>query len=126
METGSAPPLRRGPRKSTDFAEGANLDEKRAVLRRRTYFAAKLSSHDGIAWSEGVVRNLSETGALIEALNSPIPDVLDIAIPMAGVRARARVAWRSGARAGLQFQRPPGRADPPPPVACRRDDDPNY
>jgi len=102
------------------------MDEKRAVLRRRTYLAAQLSSRDGIAWSEGVVRNLSEAGALIEARGAPLPESLDVAIPLAGVRTPARVAWRHGVLAGLQFQRPPAPLAPPKPIASPYDDDPNY
>lgn len=102
------------------------MDQKRAGLRRRTYYAARLSCHNGIAWSEGVVRNLSDAGALVETQNAPVPDVLDIAIPMAGLRVRARVAWRGQGRAGLQFQRLPGHDVLRPPSARRREDDPNY
>jgi hypothetical protein len=102
------------------------MDERRAVLRRRTYFAAQLSSQDGIVWSDGVVRNLTPGGAMIEALNAPIPDALDIVIPMAGVRARARVTWRADDRAGVQFQ-PAAAARPAPESRARRyRDDPNY
>ena len=102
------------------------MDEKRVVLRRRTYLTAQVSSRDGIAWSQGVVRNLSEVGALIEMQGAPLPDVLDIAIPMAGLRTPARVAWRDGGRAGLQFQRPPAPVAPSRPFASPYDDDPNY
>ena len=100
------------------------MDEKRAVLRRRTYYAAQLSCRNGIAWSDAVVRNLSDAGALIEAPNSPIPDMLDMVIPMAGVRTAARVAWRGEGRAGLQFERT--RAAPQRPNADISDGDPNY
>jgi hypothetical protein len=102
------------------------MDEKRAVLRRRTYMAAQFSSHDGIAWSEGVVRNFSEAGALIEVTGSPLPDALQVAIPVAGLRTQARVAWRDGARAGLQFLRPPAPAALRAPKATPYDDRPDY
>lgn len=72
------------------------------------------------------MRNLSDCGALIEAPGAPIPDTIDIAIPMAGVRARARVAWRGEGRAGLLFQRPAARDAPPSKTLRRLADDPNY
>ncbi len=102
------------------------MDEKRNVLRRRTYLAAQLSSRDGIAWAQAVVRNLSDSGALIEALDAPLPDALDIAVPMAGLRRRARVAWRGEGRAGLHFEAPAGRVATAQPAGRRPGDDPNY
>ena len=102
------------------------MNEKRAVLRRRTYHEARLSSQDGIAWAHGVVRNLSEGGALVDSVSGPIPDALDIQLPQTGFRSRARVVWREGPRAGLQFEASPVRVVAPPPLATPYDDDPNY
>lgn len=102
------------------------MDEKRAVLRRRTYHDARLSSQDGIAWANGVVRNLSEGGALVESVSGSIPDTLDIQLPQSGFRSRARVVWRKGPRAGLRFEAPPVRVVATIPLATPYDDDPNY
>jgi hypothetical protein len=98
------------------------MEEKRAVLRRRTYLQARLSSRDGIGWTHAVVRNLSDKGALIEAANQPIPEEAELSIAQTGLRARAQVAWRHGFRAGLRL----APATAPRPVARLPDDDPNY
>jgi hypothetical protein len=118
----AAPRLRRRFARTRRFAEGVIMDEKRAVLRRRTYFQARLSSRDGIGWTHAVVRNLSDRGALIEAVNQPIPEEAELSIAQTGLRARAHVAWRDGFRAGLSLA--PSTA--PRPAARLPDDDPNY
>jgi hypothetical protein len=108
------------------LAECVIMDEKRAVSRRRTYLEAQLSSQDGIAWAQGVVRNLSDAGALIESANASIPDTLNLSIPQTGLRTRARVAWRHADRTGLRFDAPPVRVAAPKSIASPYDDDANY
>jgi hypothetical protein len=80
------------------------MQERRAVLRRRTFLKGVLAFNNGNSSEDCLVRDLTETGALIEA---PHPNALlqfDLVIASKSLRRPARVAWRSGVRLGLDFQ----------------------
>ena len=80
------------------------MTERRAVPRQRTFLQAVLSFQNGTASEDGVVRNLSERGALIELPYPNAPETFELLVPARGLRAAARVAWRSGARFGLALE----------------------
>ncbi len=79
------------------------MSERRAATRQRTYLRAVLSFQNGAASEDAVVRNLTETGALIEWPHPVGPDAFDLVIPARNLRGKAKVAWRRGARSGLHF-----------------------
>jgi hypothetical protein len=80
------------------------MTERRAVARQRCFLQGVLSFQNGTASEDGIVRNLSERGALIELPYPNAPERFDLLAPARGLRAAARVVWRIGARYGLALE----------------------
>ena len=80
------------------------MTDRRAVVRRRTFFKGVLSFQNGNASEDCLVRDLTQGGALIELPHPIAPGVCDLVVPSRGLRAAARMVWRDGARRGLRFE----------------------
>jgi PilZ domain len=74
--------------------------DRRHAPRRKMLKTARVCWHNG-AWTECVVRNLSEKGAQLE-ISGPVPETFDLVIPnqLAGP---CSVVWRQGNRVGIKF-----------------------
>jgi hypothetical protein len=79
------------------------MDEQRRIAPRRRVLKAG-SIVFGSASLDCRVRNLSETGAALEAL-SPlrIPDRFTLIVPTENLKRDCRVVWREGRRIGVAF-----------------------
>lgn len=60
-----------------------------------------------------VVRNISQTGALIQSANAAlIPDTFDLIVDLDGLNVECEVAWRSDTKVGVQFLETPNYQTP--------------
>jgi hypothetical protein len=76
--------------------------DRRQAPRRRIFKAAHVYWENG-AWTECIVRNLSDTGAQLE-ICGPAPRAFNLMIADQLV-CECRVVWRQGNRVGVRFQR---------------------
>lgn len=81
---------------------GSVAGEKRRAARRSVARAARISfARQSMTC---IVRNLSATGAAIEAANlAAIPDSFRLVLEMESTERRCQVAWRRTNRVGVQF-----------------------
>ncbi len=77
--------------------------QKRSAPRQRVLKSGTISFH-GAAGIDCTVRNVSETGALLE-IESPvgIPNNFVLVVPKDNLKRSCRVAWRSARRIGVRF-----------------------
>ena len=82
---------------------GVTMAEKRQSSRRRTLKGAHIVFHEGRSTISCLVRNLSDTGALLR-VESPIgiPDTFTLVIP-GELQREAHVVRRSGTEIGVGF-----------------------
>jgi hypothetical protein len=86
--------------------------ERRVVARQRTFLKGVLSFNNGNSSEDCLVRDLTKSGAQIEAGYSVAPEACDLLVPSRGLRVRAHAVWRNRARRGLHFE--PTEPVPPP------------
>jgi len=80
-----------------------NGSEHRRSLRRRTLKTGKIS-FSFAAGLDCIVRNISETGALLQLETSVgVPDKFDLIIKPDNIKRSCEVAWRSAKRIGVRF-----------------------
>ena len=79
---------------------GCRTPEPRGARRASMYLAAVL--HAGALASPARVRNMSSTGALVEANTVPHPGTV-IRLVRGGLAADGEVMWARGGRCGLRF-----------------------
>jgi hypothetical protein len=86
-----------------------SVDDRRLSPRTRTLKGAQVLWPTGAAvtWPTGatvkcIVRNLSETGAKIEA-HSPVPATFELVFDLDQSRRSCSVTWRKGAMIGVKF-----------------------
>ena len=78
--------------------------EQRRNQRHRTLKAGTISFHHQWASIDCVVRDWSETGAVLTIANQTgIPETFDLMIPKDAVKRPCRVVWRSVNRIGVSF-----------------------
>lgn len=83
--------------------DGEVFAERRAVTRRRVLKGATLSFNNGYGALEGLVRNESERGVLLNfGETSAVPSSFDLTVNGAAARS-ARVKWRDMTRVGVEF-----------------------
>jgi PilZ domain-containing protein len=84
---------------------------RRKGLRREFHYAARLIGGESTTPWNGFVLDISDGGAQLEVLNpQDVPDEFDLLIGgKSDIRRRCRVIWRSQARIGVRFIRPPAR-----------------
>jgi PilZ domain len=79
--------------------------ETRRSTRERTFLQARIAFGDGAISSQCTVTQLSSSGARLNVSSSvSLPDRFEIAIPQRGVKFRARLVWRHGDQAGVEFE----------------------
>src|SRR3974377_1787802 len=86
-----------------------SVEARRGSPRTRIFKGAQIFWPTGtpVSWPNGsavkcVVRNLSETGAKIEA-RSPVPETFEIVFDLDHSRRSCRVVWRKGPMIGVKF-----------------------
>jgi hypothetical protein len=79
------------------------MENKRSAPRQRTFKGGSVSTPTGVM--QCVIRNLSDTGALIE-LPGVIaePDTFTLIIKPEELKRSCTVKWRIGRRLGVQFE----------------------
>jgi hypothetical protein len=80
-------------------------DDKRRAQRRRVIKSGKITFGGGAI--SCVVRNLSESGAMLE-VESPVgvPDRFTLVFDSDGVHQECRTVWRKPTRIGVAFENP--------------------
>jgi hypothetical protein len=79
------------------------MDDKRARQRQRTFKGGSVSWTGGVS-VDCIIRNLSETGALLELSNANgIPDTFTLIIKPELLKRSCQIAWRSESRFGVRF-----------------------
>jgi PilZ domain len=83
----------------------AGMEEHRKAPRHRTYKAAHIAFVGRAATIDCVVRNLSDTGAILEVA-SPIgiPDAFDLVFKGDDPARPCRVTWRKETKIGVEFR----------------------
>lgn len=78
--------------------------EHRAKNRVRSFLRAEIIHSNGNSRTECIVRDLSDTGARIEAPASvTVPEFFELHIPLKSIRQRSRMMWRAGLEMGVAF-----------------------
>ncbi|MEO3385552.1 PilZ domain-containing protein [Mesorhizobium sp. CAU 1741] len=89
--------------------DGTVFDERRADLRHRVFKGATLTFNRGYGALEGLVRNLSNGGALLKFGDaSAVPSRFDLTIAGESEARKARVCWRRQTEVGVAFEDRPG------------------
>jgi hypothetical protein len=88
--------------------------EGRKTPRERTFLPARLSYGDAGALStQATVTQLSRTGARLNVSRSiTLPDHFEVAVPSRDLHCHARLIWRKGDQAGIEFEPPEASAEP--------------
>ena len=83
-------------------AAAAHPAERRRAGRNRALLAGKLANEDATTTLDCVIRNISDTGAMIETTTPHlIPNQLHLVQIKEGVAWDVEVIWRRGNRIGL-------------------------
>jgi phage terminase large subunit-like protein len=83
------------------------MKERRRSDRRRTYLAGRIVFNGRSSTIDCLVRNLSQTGAMLEFSDPAIPrHEVDLCILSRAESLRARVVWHNGVRAGFSTEQP--------------------
>jgi hypothetical protein len=79
-----------------------SIDKPRAQ-RQRTFKGAAIY-YGGVGVMDCVIRNLSESGALLEVPDpSHLPNEFTLMLKLEHKRRPCRVAWRAGSNVGINF-----------------------
>ncbi len=77
---------------------------KRAAARARVFKAAKIYRMNGVFAMDAIVRDLSDTGCKIVCKDQmALPNEMQMVLPSDGKMRLAKVAWRRGDLAGINF-----------------------
>ncbi len=78
--------------------------ERRTSIRKRALLGARIVYNNRQTTPDCVIRNLSETGAMVDVSETiALPPQFDFEIPQRASACKARLRWRMGARAGIEF-----------------------
>ena len=80
------------------------MTERRAVARQRTFLRGVLSFNNGNSSEDGLVRNLTAEGALLELPDPRAPERFDLLVPARNLRFHAHAVWRKGSHVGVAFE----------------------
>ena len=76
----------------------------RQTARERLFLPARASYAQGAISTACTVLQLSATGARLSIETSfTLPEIFELSIPQRGIDCRARLVWREGAKAGVEF-----------------------
>jgi len=79
------------------------MTAKPRAERRRVLKTGSIT-YDLGAGIECAIRNMSDTGALLESqADSAIPNEFSLVIRPEGIRRNCRIVWRNGRRFGVEF-----------------------
>ena len=80
------------------------MQDRRKLPRRRTYLGGSVTFNQRHSTLDCLVRNLSAAGAKIAFPNTATaPDHFDLSIRQHQRTLRARITWRRGYEAGVEF-----------------------
>lgn len=84
--------------------QGFNPADHRTKNRVRSFLRAEIIHSNGNSRTECTVRDLSDSGARVEAPSSvTVPEFFELYIPLKGMRQRSRMMWRAGNEMGVAF-----------------------
>ena len=76
----------------------------RQTARERLFLPARASYAQGAISTACTVLQLSATGARLSIETSfTLPEIFELSIPQRGIDCRARLVWRGGDKAGVEF-----------------------
>jgi hypothetical protein len=82
-------------------ADAHPVEARRSI---RVVLQARASYGDGAISTQCTVNELSDSNARINIASSfSLPETFDISIPQRGISCRARLVWRRGDQAGIDF-----------------------
>ena len=82
-------------------AEDKPVEPRRSI---RVVLQARASYGDGAISTQCTVNELSDVGARINIASSfSLPETFDLAIPQRNIACRAKLIWRRGDQAGVDF-----------------------
>jgi hypothetical protein len=88
--------------RDADTEDLGTASDRRQAPRRKILKAARIYWGND-AWTDCIVRNLSDTGAQLE-ISAPVPKTFDLVIANR-LACTCCVVWRQGNRVGVRFQR---------------------
>jgi PilZ domain len=82
-------------------ADALPVETRRSI---RVVLQARASYGDGAISTQCTVNELSDASARISIASSfSLPETFDISIPQRGISCRAKLIWRRGDQAGIEF-----------------------
>jgi hypothetical protein len=79
-------------------------DERRALLRKRSFLQGRLYFNNRRSSLDCLVRDISNQGAKLKVSDSiAIPEIVELYIPNKDETYRAKVQWRTGFEIGVTF-----------------------
>jgi hypothetical protein len=89
--------------------------ENRTAARVRSFLRGEIIHSNGASRTECTIRDLSETGARVEAPSSvTLPEFFELWIPIRAVQRRVQIVWRHGSELGIRFIAEQQAAPPKP------------
>ena len=82
----------------------ATSDERRTLLRKRSFLQGRLYFNNRRSSLDCLVRDISNQGAKLKVSDSvAIPEIVELHIPNKDETYRAKVQWRTGFEIGVTF-----------------------
>ena len=83
----------------------ATSDERRTLLRQRSFLQGRLYFNNRRSSLDCLVRDISDQGAKLKVSDSiAIPEFVELHIPNKDETYRAKVQWRTGFEIGVTFE----------------------
>jgi len=83
----------------------ATSDERRTLLRKRSFLQGRLYFNNRRSSLDCLVRDISDQGAKLKVSDSiAIPEFIELHIPNKDETYRAKVQWRTGFEIGVTFE----------------------
>ena len=83
----------------------ATSDERRTLLRKRSFLQGRLYFNNRRSSLDCLVRDISDQGAKLKVSDSiAIPEFVELHIPNKDETYRAKVQWRTGFEIGVTFE----------------------
>ena len=83
----------------------ATSDERRTLLRQRSFLQGRLYFNNRRSSLDCLVRDISSQGAKLKVSDSiAIPEIVELYIPNKDETYRAKVQWRTGFEIGVTFE----------------------
>lgn len=86
------------------FGKARDVNEQRESIRVRSFLRGEIIHSHGASRTECTIRDLSDTGARLDAPPSvTIPEFFELIIPARSLHKRGQIVWRHGAEIGVRF-----------------------